>query len=346
MNRYIKSYKGWKLVNEQSVIGAPNFGTFNSSSSTSAFSGAASSGAGAVSSGAAAPSTAPASTGESSSSSDASSSFGNKIPSKIYDDVKSGILNLNNSAFDAFTKYNNEVLTEDLLNSSNDYIIDIQKMKDGDLKDFLIGLSKGEGVDRTSAYKKFSSGDWSLSPLSEDGKETWIFDWVPVDSNLQKFKLKPVKSSKFSGKVSWFFNDNMFYPVISKSDSDKKVVVNGFTNTSNSNNKNTFKAGDIVYVKMHEKSLSGLMSDARSSMESYSGVQYILKDWEKNTEEHSDLFNKNKDSVAIHKLRGPDTPAVSGYIILLERPSVGYVGKSDISKGSISSGEDYVGLVI
>lgn len=348
MNRYIKSYKGWKLVNEQSVIGAPNFGTFTPPSASSpapiasGMAGAMTKVTNAVSPGSGANGETPSADG----SNAETSSFRNSVPTKSYDDLRSGELDLNKEAFDAFSKYNNEVLTSDLLNSSNNYIKSIKSMPDGELKAFLIALSKGEGVNKDSAFKSFESGDWSLSPLSENGKETWIFDWVPIDSSFEKFKLKAVKSNKFSGRVSWFFTDNMIYPVTSKSDSAKKVTVNGFTNKS-STSKNTFKAGDTVYIKMHDESLRELTPDQLNSMNACSGLQYILKDWTKNTDENSELFKNNPDSIAIQRLRGPDTPVVPGYIILLERPNVGTVDKSNISKGgSDSFGEDYVGLII
>lgn len=267
----------------------------------------------------------------------------NRTPSKYYDEVRSGIFDLHEDSFKILAD-NNRISKSDLLKAGSKYIPTIDKIKDEDLKSFIKKIIAGENPDLDSAYKKFDSGEWQISPLAENGEEMYIFDWMPVDSDFTQFKLRPAKSAKFGGKIAWVFTDNMWYPIISKQDPDVKGVLNGFVNGANNKATHSFKPGDTVYVKMFKESLDRLDATQKSHMEWNSGLQYITK-MAKNEGEYSSIFNSNPDSVAIERQRGPNTPTVPGYIVLVERENIGKVSKSDKSYGSIQ-GEQYHGLII
>lgn len=267
----------------------------------------------------------------------------NRTPTKSYEDVKSGSLDLHQDSFKILIDAN-RISTSDLLKTGSNYIPELSKIKDDNLKEFLGKLTTSDRPDLTLAYKKFNSGEWSVSPLDRNGKEMYIFDWVPVDSQFKEFKLRSAKSSRFGGKISWIFTDNMWYPVISKSDPDIKGVLNGFVNGANDKVTHSFKPNDVVYVKMYSESLERLDATQKASMEWCSGLQYITK-MIKNDTEHSSIFTSNPDSVAIDRQRGPNTAVVPGYIVLVERENVGSVSRSDKSYGFIQ-GEGYQGLVI
>ena len=267
----------------------------------------------------------------------------NRTPSKYYDEVKSGILDLHENSFKILAD-DNRISKADLLKAGSKYIPDVDKIKDEELKSFLKKIAADENPDLNSAYKKFNSGEWQISPLAENGEEMYIFDWVPIDSDFNQFKLRPAKSAKFGGKITWVFTDNMWYPVHSKQDLDVKGVLNGFVNGANNKVTHSFKPGDVVYVKMFKESLNRLDSTQKSHMEWNSGLQYITKMVE-NKGEHASTFTSNPDSVAIDRQRGPNTPTVPGYIVLIERENIGKVSKSDKTYNSIQ-GEQYQGLII
>lgn len=266
----------------------------------------------------------------------------NKTPTKTYSDVNSGILDLHPDSFDVLSQ-SKMIPRDDLFKSSSKrYCKEYTSFTNNNLREFITKLLNGESVDRTSAYQKFSNGAWKIPTLSEGGAEMYIFSWIPTDSTFESFKIKIANSGKFGGKVAWTFEDNMWYPVKS---GESKGVLNGFGNADRRTVSHNFKSGDIVYVKMNPNSMKSVTADSKAHLEWYSGLQYITKS-ERNEAEYSSEFSKWKDSVAIDRQRGPNTPAVPGYIVLLEREDTGAVSSSDIDNSGGDRGEEYIGMVV
>jgi hypothetical protein len=265
----------------------------------------------------------------------------NRTPTKTYSEVTSGNLDLHSESFDILSA-SKKISRDDLFKSGNKYCKDYNSITINNLKTFISDLLAGRTVDKNVAYQKFSDGSWKIPALSEGENEMSIFNWMPIDKTFESFDIRPALSSKFGGKIAWTFSDNMWYPVI---DGGTKGVLNGFGNADKRTPTHNFKPGDTVYVKMNPSSLRSVASDHKSYLDWYSGMQFITKS-ERNESEYSSEFSKWKDSVAIDRQRGPNTPAVPGYIVLLERENVGEVSTSDLGSDASSKGAEYIGLIV
>ena len=244
---------------------------------------------------------------------------------KLIDD---GVLELNKVCVDAFIN-KTEVDIKSLIKAGSNYI---GQIKEGSpLKQYInnVRLNKVKDTDHRNAYKNINSGSWGLKALAKNGKETFGFFWIPVDDKCTKFILKPSFESRYGGYIAWSFSDNLWYPVYATKEEMKNVnvkghVLNGFGNKNKASKEHTFKAGDIVYVVMNydQEAQSGEWGEY---MKKYSGLQYI-SERKVRSKEYPEYKTEWKDSLAIDRARGKNTPAIGGYIILLNRPGSGSTG--------------------
>lgn len=263
-----------------------------------------------------------------------------------YEDVKSGLTTFTWRNTEAIIKCASDpghsVSATDLFNyTANDPYLDESYLPQ-DLKTQVI-LLKVAGTDQQTAaqmiHQKCTSGEWEVLPeraSPHNKKPGGFFKWMPTDTSCQNWRIEPIISKQFGGAIAWVFDDNAFCKM-NYSDAEikqtpgksKGVALNGFIKNSPKET-NPFKPGDVVYINISDTMVknSGATQEQKDWMQKMDGVTKIsgLKpDMENET--MKDIITKYPDLV-ITEVGHPAiaTPAMGGYMLLLERGGKGTGG--------------------
>ena len=198
-------------------------------------------------------------------------------------------------------------------------------------------LLKVAGEDQKKAaaeiFSKCQSGEWEVLPERANPnskKPGGFFKWMPTDNTCQKWRIEPVISKQFGGPIAWVFEDNAFCKM-KYSDSDVKsdtskakgISLNGFVKTGSAGKTHPFKPGDVIYINISDTMVnnSGANAEQKEWMMRMDGVTKVTSLSPDLENETMKKVLKQTPDLVITEVGHPGvaTPAMGGYIVLLER---------------------------